>query len=82
MIGALKRPVRVSPRLKIDATLRFVTSSLKSVYGTVTGALGPGTRSRTSKKLASKTRTNQSQVLRGGIFDFPAAFAASRLSDD
>ena len=44
----------------------------------MTGALGPGIRSRTSKKLASKTRTNHSQALRGGIFGCPGALAAPR----
>ncbi len=42
MTGARKRPVIVSPRPKIAWTLLLATSCLKSVYGTVAGASGPG----------------------------------------
>src|SRR5262245_46789526 len=47
--GAQKRPVIVSPRLKIACTLLFATSCLKSVYGTVAGASGPGNSIRPSE---------------------------------
>jgi len=42
----------------------------------VTGASAPGIRNLTSKKFASRTSTNQTQVLRGGIVAGPVPFEA------
>jgi hypothetical protein len=42
----------------------------------VTGASAPGIRNLTSKKFASRTSTNQTQVLRGGIVAGPTPFEA------
>jgi hypothetical protein len=67
-MGTLKWPVIVAPWLWIAWTFAFPTSSLKRVYGIVTGAFGLGRRNRESRKLASKINRNQSQVFRGGIF--------------
>src|SRR2546430_15133684 len=51
----------------MDSTFPFVTSCLKSVYGTVIDCSPPGLRTRKITKFATRIATNQSQVLRGGI---------------
>src|SRR5918992_1746249 len=49
------------------STLPALTSSLKEVYGTSTGASGPGKRNLTRRKFASNISANHSQVLLGGM---------------
>src|SRR5918992_2418084 len=49
------------------STLPALTSSLKEVYGTSTGASGPGKRNLTRRKFASSMSANHSQLLLGGM---------------
>src|SRR5215203_3636522 len=49
------------------STLPALTSSLKKVYGTSTGASGPGKRNLTRRKFASNISANHSQLLLGGM---------------
>src|SRR4051812_6522289 len=51
----------------MDSTLPLLTSSLKSVYGTVIDASAPGFSIRISRKFTTSTSRNQSQVRAGGI---------------
>src|SRR3982751_4834553 len=51
----------------MSRTLRFVTSCLKSVYGTLTGASALGSRYRTTRKLMSSTTRNHVHVRLGGM---------------
>src|SRR5581483_6293304 len=65
--GVLKRPVMASPRLWIAWTLPLATCSLNSVYGTVVGPAGPGSRYRATTKFTSSASRNQSHMRRGGM---------------
>src|ERR671912_97635 len=49
------------------STFPALTSSLKKVYGTSTGASGPGKRNLTKRKFATNMSTNHSHVLLGGM---------------
>src|ERR671913_2485632 len=64
------------------STFPALTSSLKKVYGTSTGASGPGKRNLTRRKFASNISANQSQLLAGGIVLFPPGSVARRCSSD
>src|ERR687897_3716339 len=64
------------------STFPALTSSLKKVYGTSTGASGPGKRNLTRRKFASNISANQSQLLAGGIVLFPPGPVARRCSSD
>src|SRR5918993_2472486 len=64
------------------STFPALTSSLKKVYGTSTGASGPGKRNLTRRKFASNISANQSQLLAGGIVLFPPGPVARRRSSD
>src|ERR671911_1788297 len=66
----------------IASTFPALTSSLKKVYGTSTGASGPGKRNLTRRKFASNISANQSQLLAGGIVLFPPGPVARRCSSD
>src|SRR5829696_9545844 len=66
--GFLKLPSTVSPwSMVMDSTFPALTSSLKEVYGTSTGASGPGKRNLTRRKFASSMSANHSQVVLGGM---------------
>src|SRR5262245_6690924 len=58
-------------------TFRFVTSSLKSVYGTFTAALAEGRKYRMSRKFAARMAMNVSHARRGGMLGFGAPGFAS-----